>query len=162
MNTNAQPDDFEQLRKLLALKRHEVPPPGYFDRFSGNVIARLHAPEPAPKPTWLQLLGLDFDLKPAFLCATGVAVFALFSLGIIMATQLDAHDTTVADLNSGAPSQIGISVLSPVTVAAFAPGSVQRPEEVQPSTAPTIPPSTLFSPSSSLRAQNVSFNFGSR
>jgi hypothetical protein len=156
MNTNAQPDDFEQLRKLLALKRHEVPPPGYFDRFSSNVIARLHAPEPVSKPTWLQLLGLDFDLKPAFLCATGVAVCALLSLGIIMATQLDAHDSSLV-ANNGIQTGVDIPVLNP-TVMTFASGSVQRPEEVQPSTAP----STLFSHAPGLRVQNASFNFGGR
>ena len=160
MNTNAQPDDFEQLRKLLALKRHEVPPPGYFDRFSGSVIARLQAPEPVARPTWPQLLGLDFDLKPAFLCATGVAVCALLSLGIIMATQLDLSTGDVATQNV-VQSPVEIAVLNPALMT-FASGSGQRPQEVQPSTAPSTSPSTLFSPAASLRAQTVSFNFGGR
>jgi hypothetical protein len=157
MNTNAQPDDFEQLRKLLALKRHEVPPPGYFNRFSDNVIARLRAPEPMTRPTWLQLLGLDFDLKPAFLCATGVAVCALLSLGIIVATQVDPNSGQFTSQNI-AQNPVEIAVLNPAIMAFGPGGSVQKPEEVQPSTAP----STLFSHTPSLRAQNVSFNFGSR
>ena len=38
-------NNFKQLKQLLKLKRHEIPPPGYFNHFSGDVISRLRAGE---------------------------------------------------------------------------------------------------------------------
>jgi len=43
MNENE--NNFESLRRLLAHKRHETPPPGYFNSFSGQIIACIRAGE---------------------------------------------------------------------------------------------------------------------
>ena len=76
-------ENFDQLRKLLALKRYEQAPPGYFNNFSSKVIARLAAAEAAPSLSWWQKLGFQFDLKPALMCGLSVVVCGLLSAGVI-------------------------------------------------------------------------------
>ena len=56
-------EDFGQLRKLLKLKRYELPPPGYFNHFSTSVINRLereaqsgHSQTAAAGLNWFGLL----------------------------------------------------------------------------------------------------------
>src|SRR5438477_13181265 len=76
-------EQFDQVRKLLALKKYEQPPPRYFQDFSSKVIARLQALEAARRVTWRQRLGLDFDFKPAIVGAFGVVVCGLLLVGIL-------------------------------------------------------------------------------
>ncbi len=50
------PDDAEQrLTRLLALKRHEVPPPGFFDQLPARILVNLRAgSEIGDAPWWLR------------------------------------------------------------------------------------------------------------
>jgi hypothetical protein len=82
---NPDSENFEQLRRLLALKRHEQPPPGYFNHFSRDVIARIKAGEQGePVETgWLARLWAMLEAKPIFAGAFGAAVCAILVSGIL-------------------------------------------------------------------------------
>lgn len=91
MNQDTQ--DFEPLCRLLALKRHEVPPPGYFDGFSNKVIARIKAGERGERhsfleqlfweASWLQRLWAALEAKPILAGACTMAACGLLIGGVI-------------------------------------------------------------------------------
>ena len=83
------PDQFEAVSKLLALKRHEEPPPGYFDRLPGDIRACIAHAAAHPEPFWRRWLG-NLDLSPAL--ATGYATAAIaLGLGAVWFAQSPAR-----------------------------------------------------------------------
>jgi len=50
-------NDFEQLRKLLKLKHHEQPPPGYFNHLSDRIITRLERDAQPAERSFLTRIG---------------------------------------------------------------------------------------------------------
>jgi len=56
MTSPQTPDDPDsRLTRLLALKRYEVPPPGFFDQLPGRILVNLRAGnEVADAPWWLR------------------------------------------------------------------------------------------------------------
>src|SRR5262245_34278820 len=90
-------ENFESLRRLLALKRHEQPPPGYFNNFSRQVIVRIQAGERGDdaigfgrwllEGVWLQRFWNAFETKPALAGAFGVMVCGLLLSGVIYSDQ---------------------------------------------------------------------------
>ncbi len=84
MNMNRDAENFEQLRRLLALKRHEQPPPGYFNGFSRQVIVRIRSGDGAEEAAglarlleevpWLRWLWAAFQTKPILAGAFGALV----------------------------------------------------------------------------------------
>jgi hypothetical protein len=79
---DALPPEHEKLRRLLALKRHEAPPPGYFHRFPGQVILHLRAGRtPAAEAWWTRLrewLATEPALAGAYaMLVTGGLLFAV-------------------------------------------------------------------------------------
>jgi hypothetical protein len=85
--------NFDSLRRLLALKRHEVPPPGYFNGFSSQIISRLEAGELGEpesmigrwleNASWLQRLRNLLEAQPMFAGAFGAVACALLISGIL-------------------------------------------------------------------------------
>lgn len=114
---NPDSENFDSLRRVLALKRHEVPPPGYFNRFSRDVMARIKAGEAgdeigAELPWFQRVFGM-FELKPMFAGAFGMTVCALLISGVVssesgsspMATEVPvlSRASFVADVPASAP-----------------------------------------------------------
>ena len=98
MSMSQDSQDFGSLRRLLTLKRHEQPPPGYFNDFSRQVIARIKAGERGEQgafeglfweASWLQRLWRALETKPIMAGAFGAAVCALLIAGVIYSGQSD-------------------------------------------------------------------------
>jgi len=98
MNENE--NNFESLRRLLALKRHETPPPGYFNNFSTLVLTRIRAGESQAaanlleelfdQAPWLAKVFQVFEMKPAFAGTFASALCLLLLFGIVYAERPDA------------------------------------------------------------------------
>jgi hypothetical protein len=93
---STEPDNFEPLRRLLALKRHEQPPPGYFERLPAEIRARLRAAgpanatrrqEPETEGSWLLRLWAGLSAKPAWAGAFGVLICGAALTGIFFSQQ---------------------------------------------------------------------------
>ena len=132
-------NDFEALRRLLALKRHEIPPPGYFEDFSSRVIGRIRAGEAARELPWLLRLLQAFEAKPAYPVALASALCMLLLFGIVSVEQSPelvsnpfsqnptdfsfvphAQDQSLAVLTSNAPpADVSLFGSQPSTSASF-------------------------------------------
>jgi hypothetical protein len=74
----AAPEEFEALKKLLALKRHEQPPPGYFDHLPRTIRARVQAGVPETESGFWETLFHRLTLRPAAAySAVGIACVGL-------------------------------------------------------------------------------------
>jgi hypothetical protein len=82
--------DFTALRNLLKLKRHELPPPRYFNDFSTQVLTAIRngqtggaeAERMAEAFSWMDRLLGAFQRKPVLAGLFGAAVCGLLVVGI--------------------------------------------------------------------------------
>lgn len=137
------PENFEKLQKLLALKRHEQPPPGYFDSFSGKVCARIKAESAKSEPSWWQRL-FAFDMKPVLVGAYACAVIGVVGVGIRMGTQLKPAANQITE-----PSAATASTTDPLQQPILA--DRRQPVNVASTNVPgssnSMPPAFLLGPS---------------
>jgi len=78
---NSDPDDFEALRKLLALKRHEQPPPGYFGRLPERIASRIE--REGGQPGFWEKIFAGFTFRPAFAYSFALAAFGALTFSVI-------------------------------------------------------------------------------
>jgi len=159
MNENE--NNFESLRRLLVLKRHETPPPGYFNYFSSQVLQRIRAGDTGKSANWLeawfgQALWLEkllqaFDVKPVFASAFAGALCLLLFLGIIYAERPEITSQPLLQATTAA----SLAAVSPVSLSQSADQT-----GIVSSTDPVLslqPVASLFGQQNSL-AQPVSFS----
>jgi len=65
----------------MALKRHELPPPGYFNRLPDQIAARLQRGEGKPR-FWENFLA-QFTFRPAFAYGFALAAFGALTMSAI-------------------------------------------------------------------------------
>jgi hypothetical protein len=122
MNENQ--SNFESLRRLLALKRHEMPPAVFFDGFSKRVIARIRAGEAETPPSlserlsdqvpWLLKFLQAFEAKPVFAGAYASALCLLLIAGVIFAERPEpGPQASLESMPQASP------LLAPTTLAAL-------------------------------------------
>ena len=115
---NEENSNFEPLVKLLALKRHEVPPPGYFNSFSSQVVERIRHNESArgegflgtlfAEAPWLLKFVRIFETRPAIAGTFASALFLLLVGGIVYNNDI-APANNAEVLMTSQPEQNGAS-----------------------------------------------------
>lgn len=77
------PESFEALQRLLSLKRHEVPPPRFFDELPSRIMGRI---ESRPTGGWVTMLDRLFELA-WFRVAAGTAMTMLVGTLLTLAVR---------------------------------------------------------------------------
>ena len=107
-------ENFDRLLQLLALKRHEQPPPGYFDRLPQDIRLELQTGPAAGSPfegrlrdnvDWFRRVLRALEARPYLAGVFGVCVCALVLSGIIYSQNLERPETGVmiGDLTPALP-----------------------------------------------------------
>jgi hypothetical protein len=167
MTMNQDTENFEQLRRLLKIKRFEQPPPGYFNNFSGVVIARIKLGERGEdsavigqllwEAPWLQRIWTAFEAKPVLAGAFGLAMCAFLISGVIYSENGDVQPVAFIPAAESVPNSVEMA-----NVVAENHPLLAKPVAFEPSSTNPIPPQQFDGPllrSPALRAQPASFTF---
>ncbi len=130
MSMNVEPENFDQLCRALKLKRHELPPPRYFNDFSSQVISRIRTgtaggrletfENAVSESPWVRRFWQAIEHRPAVSGLLTAAACALLVIGVF------ASDNTRPTLNLTGDRMAGIEALAtsqsePNSLAAAAP-----------------------------------------
>ena len=67
---------------MLALKRHEQPPPGYFSYLPDQILVKIEKNDLSEHSTWWEWLVERFDARPVLAGAYAFAISALMLFGV--------------------------------------------------------------------------------
>lgn len=122
-NTN-----FDELKRLLKLKRHEVPPPGYFHNFSSDVVARIRAGDVGDAGSlagqireqvpWLVNFFRIFQTKPVVIGGAATSLCLLLLMGVLADRPDSMQSMQTAALTGSSQAQEAAPTLAAVPVTA--------------------------------------------
>jgi len=105
----------EDIQKLMRLKRHEQPPPGYFDDFLREFQCRQRA-EIIRRPLWAVVWDRFSSIAPSFhvpqMAYASIAALALMASGFILVRPGSGS----VPLASAATHALSLSPSNPVTI----------------------------------------------
>lgn len=96
---NPEQENFDALRKLLALKKYEQPPPRYFTDLPTQIWARIER-EPETIPFWQRFLP-NFGLSPAMAYSFGLLACGGLVFGIGYSLSGDSEQTISRPITQG-------------------------------------------------------------
>jgi hypothetical protein len=123
---NEEQQNFDELKRLLKLKRLELPPSGYFNSFSDQIVSRLRAGEAEAgmtvvgqleeKAPWMLYFFRLFDARPGMAGGLAVSMCMLLLFGVVYAEFSESSTgsdmglaETVAVDSSPALASVGMS-----------------------------------------------------
>lgn len=126
-------ENFDELKKLLSLKRHEQPPPGFYRDLPGRVLQQIEAEEARSPGFWERLVGA-FELRPALSTAFAGLMVGLLVVAVQRGSVADSGDAPGSTLALDEPAVEQGAVL------------VNNPFDLTNHHSLTSPPSGVFDP----------------
>jgi hypothetical protein len=125
---NEKEHNFEDLKRLLKLKQHEVPPPGYFNHLSGRVIARIRAGEAGGSRSIMDRLAADspwvvsllriFETRPGVIGAFATSLCLLLVFVVVSTERSERASRELITLADPTAATAPASSMNTPTVAA--------------------------------------------
>jgi len=84
---NPDPQEFETLRKLMALKRHEQPPPEYLSGLSNTIISRIERGD--CRLTMWERISTNVSARPGLAYALGLSICGTMGLSAVYVARHD-------------------------------------------------------------------------
>ncbi len=162
---NQSENNFVSLKQVLKLKRHEVPPPGYFNHFSDSVISRIRAGEAGGAQSlterlhgtapWLVSFLNIFETKPGLIGGFATSLCLLLVLGVVFTERSDSATKNILATVEAAPGGDSLASVTapPLAAAGDSSGIIASTNPVT----SLQPVSTLFGQPNSTLFQAASF-----
>lgn len=119
---NPDQENFETLRKLLALKKYEQPPPRYFSELPTRIWTRIER-EPVSIPFWERFLP-NFGLNPALAYSFGLLACGTLVFGIGYSLRTEPTQTAIRPISDD-NLQVSSSGVATVETTGLSPGNFQ-------------------------------------